>query len=406
MPKKRGNGEGSISQRKNGTYCAVVTTGRDKQTGKLIRRTIYGKTRPEVAKKLTEILNQINYGTYIEPSKLTVADWLDIWVRDYKKNDLKVTTYSSYESNINIHIKPHIGHILLRNLTPDHLRKFYNELLEAGRIDGNGGLSPRSVKYIHIILHSALDQAIKNQLIVRNVCDATTVARRIKKEIRVLTLEEQRKFLEAIQGDKICTPLTTDMGTGLRQGELLGLRWQDCDLKKGVIKVKQELLRIKNYDKKIPTKTILAFQEPKTEKSKRSIPLPPNILNELKEHRKKQLEQKLKLGNLYQDNDLVFPGDFGQPYDPRCFTTRFKKLVDKAKIKNVNLHSLRHTFATRLLEANIHPKVVQELLGHANISTTLDIYSHVMPEIKQAATEAINHLFKRKNPSIKEGSHN
>lgn len=248
-----------------------------------------------------------------------------------------------------------------------------------------------------------MEQALKNQLVQKNVSVATTLPRCKRQEMRILTVEEQEKFLNAIQNHRNSTALTMSLACGLRQGEILGLRWRDVDVKQGIIHIRQSLQRVKSYDSGSTAKTKLEYGEPKSERSKRSIPIPTDVLKELLEYRKRQMEEKLLLGQAYQDNDLVFCIMNGKPYDPRSFNYIFKRLVKKAGIPDANLHALRHTFATRLLESNVHPKVVQELLGHSNITTTLDTYSHVMPEIKEAAAQSINHLFIRKSPSSKEG---
>jgi len=182
------------------------------------------------------------------------------------------------------------------------------------------------------------------------------------------------------------------LASGVRLGELLALKWDCVNLKEGTITIKSSLRRVKTYNEDLPPKTMLAFQKPKTKAGIRTIPVPPVIVEELKEHRKRQLEEKLKAGSLYEDNNLVFATELGTPIEPRNFLRTFYRIIEKANL-DINFHALRHTYATRLLEANEHPKVVQELLGHKDISTTLNIYSHVMPEIKKAAAMKLNNLF-------------
>lgn len=219
-----------------------------------------------------------------------------------------------------------------------------------------------------------------------------------------LTLEEQIKFLEAVKNDRLCSTFTLALASGVRLGELLAIRWQDVDFKEGVIKIRQALSRVKVLDENSPTKTKLIFQEPKTKAGKRSIPIPPAVITELKKHKKKQNEEKLIAGPAYIDNDLVFCTEIGKPTEPTNLIRKFKSLIKQAGLKNVNFHALRHTYATRLLEVNEHPKVVQEILGHSSISMTLDTYSHVMPDVKKAAAAKINSLFETKIPSNKEGT--
>lgn len=384
MPKKRGNNEGTIYKRPDGLWCGQITLGR-KEDGKLKRLSFYGKTRQEVAEKINKALNSFAAGALVEPSQLTLGNWLHTWLFEYKKNSLRPSTLQSYEYLIRYHITPALGHYKLKELKPEHLQLFYNEKLK-------GGLSSRTVKYIHTVLHGALKQAIKNNLVARNVTEATILPKQRKNEIRVLTLEEQQRFIQSLEGERLKAAFIIALATGLRQGELLALKWDCVDLKEGTITVKRSLKRVKNFDPNINKKSILIFQEPKTSSGIRIIPLPPAALEELKEHRKRQIEEKLKAGEVYEDNNLVFATELGKPIDPRNLLRTFYRIIEKANI-DINFHALRHTYATRLLEANEHPKVVQEILGHKDITTTLNIYSHVMPNVKKAAALKINHLF-------------
>lgn len=401
--RERGNGEGCISQRKDGRWCAVITVGR-KEDGKLKQKFFYGKTRQEVAEKLNKALAEVRQGTYVEPSKLTVGEWLDTWLKEYARPHIRPSTWQNYEMVIRVHIKPAIGSLQLKQLQAAHLQRLYNEKRENGRVDGRGGLSARTVRIIHTVMHASLKQALKEGLVARNVAEATTLPRQQKKELRVLTLEEEQRFIAAVAGDRLGTAFLLDLASGMRLGELLALRWQDVDLKEGVIRVRQALSRVKVPDG--PTKTALIFQEPKTAKGKRSIPLPEWAIAALKAHKARQAQEKLLLGLAYQDNGLVFATEEGKPIEPRNFIRKFYQLREKAGLpKDVNFHALRHTYATRLLEANEHPKVVQELLGHSQISMTLDTYSHVLPELKKAAAAKLNNLWpKEKVPSIVEGN--
>ncbi len=379
MARKRGNGEGCISKRKDGTWCAVITVGR-KPDGKLKQKFFYGKTRQEVAEKLNKALNELRQGTFVEATAVTVESWLKTWLEEYKRPKLRLTTFESYRIMAECHIVPAIGHIKLKDLRPEHLQHLYNEKLKAG-------LSPRTVRYIHLVVHSALKQALKNQLVYRNVAEATELPADKKKEARALTLEEMDRFLNALEGDRLKAAFVTLLGTGLRRGELLALKWDNVNLKEGTIAVKENLVWI--------AKKGFVFQPPKTEKSKRVVPLPDDVLAELKRHKVRQAEEKLKIGAAYQDNGLVFCTEIGTPIIPRNFERKYKALLKKAGLTGVKLHSLRHTYATRLLELGENLKVVQELLGHSRISVTADIYSHVSPELKRCAAAKLNGLFSR-----------
>lgn len=389
---KRGNGEGTIYKRSNGTWCAAVTSGMNPETGKPKRDYFYGKTRQEVAEKLNNTLNNLNQGTYVKPSNITLGSWLDAWLEQYKKTNTRPATYEMYEELMRLHIKPQIGHIPLKDIRPDHIQKLYNDKFKNGRIDGSGGLSAGSIKRMHNLLHGALNQAMKNGLVIRNVSDATTLPKQEKKPIRILSIDEHSNFLKALEGERLRALFMLELGTGARLGEILAVRWKDINLDEGSMYVKQSIRRVKTDDPG-PAKTKLIFQTPKTEAGERIIPLPDQIVTELREHSDRQLREKQIAGELYEDYELVFCTELGMPIDPRNLRKIFYRISEKAGISGVTFHALRHSYATRLLEANEHPKVVQEILGHSDIAMTLNTYSHVMPEIKKAAAKKINFLF-------------
>lgn len=296
MARKRGNNEGTVVKRKDGRWMAAVTVGYDPQTGKPRRAYFYGKTRQEAAERLAKALNDLKQGIPVEPSRVTVAGWLDTWLNEYKKPPrIRPTTWQNYEYLIRVHIKPAIGSIRLRQLAPSHLQKLYNEKSACG-------LSPRTVRLIHTIMHAALKQAMKEGLVARNVAEATTLPKQARKEPRVLTLEEQKRFFEVLEQDRLGAAFLLDLATGMRRGEILALRWEDLDLREGIIRVRRELVRVKDPD---TGKGVLIFQEPKSEKGRRSIPLPEWAVAALKAHRKRQLEEKLALGEAYEDNGLA-----------------------------------------------------------------------------------------------------
>ncbi len=396
MPSKRGNNEGSISKRKNGQWCAVITTGFDEE-GKQKRKFFYGKTRQEVAEKLNQAINDVQKGTFVEPNKVRIGDWLDTWLFQYKKPSVRPSTLRDYEYLIRVHINPVIGRILLKDLRPEHIQALYNEKSAKGQIDGSGGLSASSVRHIHITLHQALRQAVRNNLIPRNPTEATELPKMKRPKIKVFTVEQQLNFLSALDGERLRAAFILALGTGVREGELMALPWQNVNLQTGAIRIEQTVQRIRVFDDNSPTKTKLIFSPPKTESGKRSIPLPASVLAELKAHKKRQLGEKLAAGEIWIDTGLVFTNEIGGVIEPRNFLRKFYQLLEKANLEHINFHAAtRHTFATRLLEANEHPKVVQEMMGHSDISLTLNTYSHVLPEIKQAAAAKLDYLFKEK----------
>lgn len=385
--RKRANGEGTCFQRPNGSWTAQGSYWKD---GKLRRISFTAKTKREAMAKLAQAMADIERGTFSEPNKVTVGEWLDTWLTEYKKPSLRPTTWEAYEVIVRCHLKPALGHVLLKDLRPEHLQRLYNQ-------KAADGLSASTVRHIHLVMHGALKQALRNQLVARNAAEAVALPRGEKKQVRAMTPEEEARFLEAVSQDRLGPAFVTLLGTGLRRGELLALRWEDVDLVKGVIQVRAGMIRSKEKG--------LVFQEPKTATARRAIPLPEDVTAELKRWKARQNQERLALGEAYQDNGLVFATELGTPIEPRNFNRVFYRLREKAGIgKNVNLHALRHSYATRLLERGVRLKVVQELLGHSKYSLTADVYSHVAPELKREAVAVLNGTLRvKKNPAPASG---
>ena len=385
MSKKRGNGEGSIHRRKDGGWCAQYTvyTGEGRK-----RKTLYGKTRQEVATKLAKALSDREGGLVFDTSNLTLGDYLNHWVHGSVRDSVKQRTFENYEGVVRKHLIPALGRIKLKALSPAHVQEFY-------RFKIDSGLSAGSVRNIHATLHKALKQAVRWGLIPRNVTEATTAPRSIKKEMQPLTPDHARILLDAARGDRFEALYVLAITTGLRRGELLGLRWQDVDLKRGYLQVRQQLIR---------TKKGLSFTTPKGSKS-RSVKLTQRAVESLKSHRKCQLEDKLRLVGLWQDTDLVFTTRRGTPFHPDSLTKRsFEPLMKRAGLPPIRLHDLRHTFATILLAKGTHPKVVQEMLGHASISQTIDTYSHVLPDLQIEAAAAMEDVLREEHENAEGGN--
>ncbi len=370
MGKKRGNGEGTITRRKNGSWAAqyVVYTAEGRK-----RKTLYGKTRQEVAAKLAKAVADREGGLLFDAGNLTVGEYLDHWLTDSVKDTVRLTTYQGYERICRLHIKPSLGRVRLKDLTVVHVRGLYRERLETG-------LAPRMVQLVHVTLHKALKQAVADGLIPRNVTEAVKAPRSEKKEIRLLSPEQARTLLDSVEGDRLEALYVLAISTGMRQGELLGLKWEDIDLEAGTLQVRRTLsTRVGSG---------FSFSPPKTAKGRRSIKLPEVAKTSLRRHRKVQLEERIKLAGLWEDNGLVFTTQAGTPVGRQELITRsFKPLLSKAGLPDIRFHDLRHTCATLLLSKGVHAKFVQELLGHATISITLDTYSHVLPGMEMRLQE-------------------
>jgi integrase len=385
--RKRGQGEGSIRKRKDGTREARLTIGVDPETGTQKQISKYFKTREEARDWLAKAVHERATGVFVEPNKITLGEWLDRWLNTYKKPARRRTTYDNYETMVRVHIKPAIGHIPLLKLRASDLQELYNRKKEEGK-------SSSLIRRLSLIIGAALDQAVKEQLIYRNPNGATELPPLKYKEATPLSVEEVYRFLEAAETDRLYAAYFLDLATGLRRGELLALRWQDVDLENGKVFVNRTVSRVTSDSG--PAKTKLEYQEPKTDKSKASVPMPETALKELRAHRKRQNEERLFFGTRYHSNDLVFCTEDGRQLDPKNFFRRYKRLLQKAGVPDVSFHTLRHTFATLLLEAGEEMKTVQEILRHAKLSTTADIYTKVSEKLKKRASAKINDILSQR----------
>jgi integrase len=367
---KRGNGEGSISRRKGGGWCAqyVVYTSEGRK-----RRTLYGKTRQEVATKLSKALADREGGLTFDAGNLTVGEYLARWLSDSVKGTVRFSTFERHEQIARRHIRPTLGQVKLKSLTPAHVRGLIGEKLGTG-------LAPATVRKIHSTLHKALLQAVADGLIPRNAADVKA-PRPAADEMRPLSEVEARAFLETARGDRFESLYVLAITTGLRRGELLGLRWDDADLERGTLRVGRALVREGGRH---------TLGETKSRRGRRQVNLTARTVSALKAHRKRQLQERIKLTGLYEDRGLIVATSVGTPVNPENLVERsFKPLLKGTGLPEIQFHDLRYTCATLLLGRGVHPKLVQELLGHANIAMTLDTYSHYLPSMADAAAGAM-----------------
>lgn len=374
--------KGHIRRRGRLSWAIVIDVGRD-AGGKRRQRWHSAKgTKRDAERELSRLLHELNTGGYVEPARLTVSDYLTRWLADYAKTNVAPKTYERYADIVAGHIRPALGHYMLPKLQPLHIQGFYSKALAEGRRDGRkGGLSAQTVLHCHRVLHGALKQALRWQLLSRNPADAVEPPRAQRKEMRALDQDGMVKLLDAARGSRMYAPVFVALTTGLRRGELLGLHWKAIDLEKGSLSVCESLEE---------TKAGLRLKQPKTGRSRRTVDLPSILVEELRRHRVEQAKQRLALGQLFQDQDLVFPENDGQPWSPDKFSGMFVSLARRAGLKGFRLHDLRHTHATQLLKQGVHPKIVSERLGHATVAITLDTYSHVLPGIQRQAVEALD----------------
>ena len=377
--------QGHIRKRGKDSWAAVIDLGRDPVTGKRrqLWRSVKGPKR-EAEALLVQLLHQRDTGIDVPPGKITVWEFLERWLEDYAVVNTAPKTYRTTKDIVRRHLVPSFGSIPLTKLRPQHIQEHYSRALREGRLDGNGGLSARSVLRQHQVLHTALRHAVKWQLLARNPADAVQPPRRRRQEVRPLTLDELHRLLASADQTPFGTLIYVAVQTGLRQGELLGLRWQDVDLDAGVLHVQ----RVAQW---LSTRGTV-FREPKTPKSRRAVALSPTTVRRLRQHRQNQLGERLALGPDYADHDLVFATSLGTPINPSNLRRTWLQIQRAARIEGLRFHDLRHTCATLMLQQGTHPKIVSERLGHASIAITLDIYSHVLPGIQAQAAAQLDQL--------------
>ena len=362
---------GHIKQRSKGSWSIVLDLGRDPSTGKRKQQwvTIRG-TKKEAESKLAELQHQMDSGGYIKPSKETLGKFLERWLDDYISTQVRATTLEAYRQR-GKHLINALGHIPLSELRPEHIHQYYREKSRF--------LSASTLIKHHNLLREALSHAVKWQNVVRNVAQAVDPPRVNRKEMKALTGSEVHRLLEACI-DKPWYPIFhTLTWTGLRRSELLGLRWRDVDLLMATIRVVQTLQQLNTGE--------FIFQDPKTSKGRRSIALSPASCLVLSAHREKQERDAEALGAPLTDETLVFSHPDGSPRVPSTLTLAFRRLSRRVGLQGVRLHDLRHTMASLYLEQGVNPKTVAERLGHASVTITLDLYSHCLPGVQEAAAE-------------------
>ena len=375
-------GGGTIRQRPDGRWEARYTVGRDPGSGKQVQKSVYGNTQKEVRQKLNAITKDIDDGVYIEPQKMSVGEWLDIWLKEYLGN-VKPTTRRAYSDHVTLQIKPALGAVPLQKLNAHTVQGLYNGLSESGRILQKGqkkeapaGLSAKTIRNIHAVLHKALKQAVLLSYIKVNPADACTLPRIEKKEMQILQGDEISAFLKAVEGHRYRELFLIMLFTAMRRGETLGLAWGCVDFAGGTILINRQLQRER---KKGGQLTIVAV---KNDKQRRISP-PLTVFNLLKDHKRKQAEKQLKAGQLWEKTDLIFTNDTGGPLDADAVYKAYKKLLADNALPNIRIHDLRHTAAALMLQNGDDIKTVQEALGHHSAGFTLDTYGHVTEKMKQ-----------------------
>jgi integrase len=368
---------GSIISRSPGSYRIRYSLGRDPVSGKRKwgTATVRG-TRREAERELVRLLRTVDTGEHVDPSRMTVGDWLDLWMQTTQA-EVAPNTHERYAVIVRCYLKPSLGSIGLQRLTPSDIQKAYNNF--------DRKPSPRTRRHIHTLLKSALGRAVEQQALSRNPADALKRLPKVEIEpIATLTVEQSSRLLKAICHTTTYWPTLIALATGMRRGEILALRWKNLDLDKGTITVMESLEQ---------TKAGLRFKPTKTDKA-RAVPLPKFALDELRAWKRQQAENLLRVGVRQRPDGLVCAREDGKPKQPASLTHEFTYLIGRVKdLPKVRFHDLRHSHATQLLSAGVHPKIVQERLGHSTIAITMDLYSHVSETMQSDATARLDQAY-------------
>ena len=395
--RKRVNGEGSIRKRSNGTWEARITVGTNPETGKLISKSIYGKTQKEVREKLKAlqtagqqageppaVVLQQSEKAPAKPvqKEMTVGEWLDIWVSDYLA-DVKLGTKVHYESVVRLHLKPALGQIPLSQLKPPIIQAFYNRLRAENR-------SPKYIKNIHGILHRALDVAERVEYVEKNPTSACVIPRVVEKPVTPLDMPEQKRLFAALKGNPFESLFLTAIFTGMRVGEIIGLTWKCVDVEHGVIRIEKQLVQTRVKGQKY------AFGTLKNGKTRIIAPAP-YVMEVLTKHQEDQERQKRKMGDFWDEGDfpgLVFTHPDGSHYSQPTIWKEFQHILKAAGLEHHRVHDLRHTFATNSIMAGDDIKTLQENMGHYSAAFTLDRYGHVTETMRKESANRMEAFIK------------
>lgn len=407
-PKKRRHGQrGQIIKRGDQVYLLRVPL-RQENGKRIYRNETFHGTAKSAQTRLTALLGQVDTGTVVEPSKMTLNAYLDQWLKTIK-TAVQSKTFEVYAQLLHLYVRPTLGSRQLAQLKPLDIQQVYTGMQQRKR-----KLSARTVRHAHAVLRKALNQAVKWNMLFRNPALAVELPQHRKREMQALSPEQAGQFLEAAKADRLHALFVLAVAGGLRPGEYLGLQWPDVDVERGTVTVQRTLVRLSRapkpdavdaVDGDVTTRERWHFTEPKTAKSRRTIPLPASAIRALIEHRRRQAEERLAAGPKYAQHNLVFATAMGEPLDERNVVNRhFKPILKAAGLPmSVRLYDLRHTCATLLLAQGEHPKIVSERLGHANITLTLDTYSHVLPGMEEQAAQRLETLLFNSKPQVVRG---
>ena len=382
MAKKRANGEGNIRKRKDGRWEGRYTAGYDAKTGKRIIKNVLGKTQAEVKQKLSTAMEACKAVDVVRSDDYTVAEWLRTWFALYAKPNIRPTTARSYQGSMELHIIPRIGCIKLNKLTGRDIQKLYKDLMENGRLrkaqkSKQPGLSSTTVRGIHMMLHNALDRAVKERLILRNPTEDCIIPKVQKQEMKILHPEDMKAYLEAAEKRGVLPMFYLELVSGIRKGELVALRWEDLDVEHRTISVSKQALGGLGKE--------LVVNRPKTENSIRAISIPQDAVDLLVQAHEK-----------HPENPYLFPSPLtGGMYHPDSVVNLHKKILKDAGLEHIRFHDLRHTFATMALQNGVDVKTVSNMLGHYDAGFTLRTYTHATRQMQEQAAEKMGNFMKQ-----------
>jgi integrase len=382
MSRRRGN----ITARSPGSFRLRYDIGRDPATGKrrMATTTVRG-TRKDAERELTRLLRTIDTGEHVDPSRMTVREWLGHWLETVRPEVLP-KTHERYSEIISSYLLPTLGNAVLVKLTPSQIQKAHNVWASTRRDGKPGGLSAQTRRHIHRILKSSLDRAVSQQALARNPAAALRPPKVERPKMTALTAEQSVRFLETIAGHRLYWPVLLALSTGMRRGEILALRWRNVDLDRGIVRVVESLEQ---------TRAGIRFKPPKSGRT-RSITIPAFAVEKLRRLKHEQAEELLRVGVRQTGDTLVICREDGEPKWPDNLTSDFAHLVARMPVPRIRFHDLRHSHATQLLVEGVHPKIAQERLGHASITMTLDIYSHVTEGLQSDAADRLNAAWRRR----------
>lgn len=377
MARKRANGDGSIRKRKDGRWEGRYVVGRDPDTGKMVTKNVLGKTQAEVKEKLRKAIDDSRQLDYTKEGKYTVGQWLDEWFDAYAKVKVRASSHQTYKGYIENHIKPNIGDIPIEKLTSLRLQKFYRKLLTEGRVprieseNQPKGLSAKTVRNIHQVISSAMSMAVKHKLILSNPAEGCELPKVEHKEMHTIPAEQLGAFLREAKESGVYELYYLDLATGLRRGELLGLKWDDIDLDQGVIHVRRQVYRIDGEIREVPLKTKHSY---------RSISISKDAVELLREMKKRKV------------SEYVFPSPTGGPISPDSVLHMLHRVLKRAGLPSMRFHDLRHSFATLALQNGVDIKTVSGMLGHFSAGFTLDTYAHVTTAAQKEAANTMRNV--------------